>query len=155
MKSKLGKWANHEKQTFRSYLMVALVRLQAPHTAPATCVVVCFGVWCGVGLGKQMMEEEGSKGLRKQRKQLWCKLLFFFFFLIRCFFIWDLSDKYKRVMWRVCIGWCKTSVLRHSLTQCFLYLIVTKGLFGSYNTFFFKTKNSGSCTYIYCLVDVF
>ena len=59
LKSKLGKWANHEKQTFRSYLMVALVRLQAPHTASATCVAVSFGVWCGGGLGEQRMEDGG------------------------------------------------------------------------------------------------
>ena len=61
-KSKLGKRVNHEKQTFGSWLTVAPVCLQAPHTAPATCVAMSFGVWYGGGSGKQRTEEGGSRG---------------------------------------------------------------------------------------------
>ena len=46
-KSKLGKRANHEKQTFGSWLTAAPVCFQAPRTAPATSMAVSFGVWCG------------------------------------------------------------------------------------------------------------
>ena len=67
-KSKLGKRANHGKQTFGSWLMTASVCLQAPRTALATYVAMSFGVWYGGGSGKQRMEEGAFRSLRKQRK---------------------------------------------------------------------------------------
>ena len=70
-KSKLGKRANHEKQTFGSWLTTALICFQAPRTALVTCVVVSFGVWCGGGSGKQRMEEGVFRILRKQMKHEW------------------------------------------------------------------------------------
>ena len=64
---------------------------------------------CGVA------EVQASKGWKREEAEevvVGRKL----FFLIHSVLIRDLSDKYKRVTWRVSIGWHKTSVLRHSLT---------------------------------------
>ena len=65
---------------------------------------------------------------RKQKSEeaavwQWASFFLFLFFFLRSFcfvLIRGLSDKYQRVMWQDSIGWHKTLVLRHNLTQCFL-----------------------------------
>ena len=68
---------------------------------------------CGV------VEVQASKGWKEEAAV--GRKLYFILFLIHSNLIRDLSYKYKIVTLQVSIGWHKTSVLRHSLTQCFLF----------------------------------
>ena len=88
-------------------------------TALANSVAVSFGVWCGGALGKQRWKREGCGG----------ELLSEFFLrsLFRSLFSVLERDLSGLSTWHESIGWRKTQVLCHSLTERFLdRLIIVK-----------------------------